>query len=284
MAELSSNLESLSSLKQTGVAIEFPKLVAEVDAKVVAEQICLIDLMWFRAVPKSELLSELSSNNVETTAPNWYRMIRSFNLISQWVISSILLSPLPSSRAELIVFFLKVADHLQNVLANFNASYAIISALSEPSVERLKLSWSRLSQPFVDLYDKLQELWSVSRNFSRYRAELSKARNMPPAIPYCGLLSKDLFAVQENNRSDVVESPAGGGSHVNVDKLRLIWDKLESFVRLQYTSEYSRCLPILPVQCFILRLGEKTNGFAFLDPSAYKAASLALEKRANAPE
>jgi hypothetical protein len=100
-------------------------------------------------------------------------MIRSFNYVSQWVVSSILQATLPSSRAELIVFFLKIADHLQNVLANYNASYAIISALSEPSIERLKLTWSRVAQPFVELYDKLQLLWTVSRNFATYRAELN---------------------------------------------------------------------------------------------------------------
>lgn len=124
-----------------------------------------------------------------------------------------------------------------------------------------------------------------------------RAKSIPPAIPYCGLLSKDLFAVQENNRSDVVESPSGGGNHVNVDKLRLIWDKLESFVKLQYTTEYdlffvfekrpkkkklrySRCVPNSAVQAFLLRLGDKqTGGFLFLDPASYKSVSLALEKK-----
>lgn len=118
------------------------------DPKSVAEQICLLDSVWFRAIPKSELLlcDELAGNTVQTLAPNWWRMITSFNMLSQWVCSAVLTASLPSQRAELIVYFLKVADHLQSVLANYNASYAIISALSDASIERLKQTWSRVAQ------------------------------------------------------------------------------------------------------------------------------------------
>ena len=282
-AELQTSLEQLLQLRQEGPGLDFAALVKEVDPKAVAEQMCLIDSVFFRCVPKSELLlcDALSSASVETTAPNWYRMIQSFNAVSQWVVSVVLSASLPSQRAEYIVFFLKIADHLQNVLANYNASYAVISALSDASVERLKLTWSRVSQSFLALHGRLQEVWSVSRNFARYREELHRAKALPPAIPYCGLLSKDLFAVQENNRSDVVESPAGGGSHVNVDKLRLLWDKMEPFVRLQHGPDYARLTRLPAVQCFLLRLGDRSlGGYPFLDPATYKAVSLALEKKA----
>ncbi len=285
-AELQAMLAGLMQVRQTGQALDCAALVKEMDPKVVAEQICIIDSVFFRCVSKAELLlcDALSSASVETAAPNWYRMVQSFNSISQWVVSVVLSAQLPSQRAEYIVYFLKAADHLQNVLANYNASYAIISALSDASVERLKLTWSRVSQPFLALHSKLQELWSVSRNFARYREELHRAKALPPAIPYCGLLSKDLFAVQENNRSDVVESPSGGASHVNVDKFRLLWDKMEPFVRLQQGPDYAKLSAVPAVQGFLLRLGDKAaGGYPFLDPASYKSVSLALEKKAAAP-
>jgi hypothetical protein len=282
-AELQTTLAGLLQLRQEGPSIDFAVLMRDVDPKAVAEQMSLIDSVFFRCVPKSELLlcDALSSASVETAAPNWFRMIQSFNAVSQWVVSVVLSAQLPSQRAEYIVYFLKIADHLQTVLANYNASYAVISALSDSSVERLKLTWSRVSQPFLALHAKLQEVWSVSRNFARYREELQRAKALPPAIPYCGLLSKDLFAVQENNRSDVVESPAGGASHVNVDKLRLLWDKMEPFVRLQQGPDYVRLARLPAVQCFLLRLGDRAvGGYPFLDPITYKTVSLALEKKA----
>ena len=43
---------------------------------------------------------------------NWFRMIQSFNAVSQWVVSVVLSAQLPSQRAEYIVYFLKIADHL----------------------------------------------------------------------------------------------------------------------------------------------------------------------------
>jgi hypothetical protein len=71
--ELNQAMEELKSLKASGQMIEFSKLVSEVDPKVVAEQMCLLDAVFFRSIPKSELLlcDELSSPNVETAAPNW---------------------------------------------------------------------------------------------------------------------------------------------------------------------------------------------------------------------
>jgi hypothetical protein len=123
---LKSSLDVLLNLKSSSsvVCVDFSVILVEVEPTIVAEQMCLIDVVFFRSVPKSELLlcDVLSNANVESVAPNWFRMVSSFNHISQWVVSSILQASLPSSRAELIVFFLKIADHLQNVLANFNAS------------------------------------------------------------------------------------------------------------------------------------------------------------------
>ncbi len=96
--------------------------------------------MYFHAVPKTELLlcDELSGKDVQSKAPHWWRMIASFNLLSQWVCTTILTADQPQQRAEHIGFFVRLADQLQTVLADYNAAYAIISALSDSSIERLK--------------------------------------------------------------------------------------------------------------------------------------------------
>lgn len=279
-AILNSRLEELFGLCEEKCELTFVDLFERFDAKCVAEQISLIDSVWLRWIPKSELLlcDVLSSSSVEQSAPNWYRMIKSFNNLSQWVVSSVLSASMASTRAQYIVYFLKIADYLQNVLANFNASYAIISALSDASVDRLKQSWSRISEEYLQLWQKLQAFWSISHNFRTYREELQRTIAAPPAIPYCGLLSRDLFVVEENNRSNFVASPNGGADHVNVDKLRLLWDKMEGFTKLQQSAEYFKVEENKAVQNFILCLGTE-NGLLFLDPSTYKKVSLSLEKK-----
>jgi hypothetical protein len=278
--EYSANLECVKGIAELEAApseatMSWEQLLKTGDAVRMAEQIALVDMAFFRAVPKAELL-ERGSGVLDGYC--WNRLVMFFNSLSGWVVSAVLGCALPSLRAEAIVFFIKTADHLQNVLADYNGSYAIISALSDANIDRLKQTWNRVAQNYVDLHLDLQELWAISRNFARYRDELQRARTIPPAIPYCGMLSKDLFAVEENNRSDQVSSPSGGADHVNVDKLRLLWEKMEAFLHLQKAASYSKLEANPQVQAFLVKLG-KPGGFPLLEPGTYKSVSLSLEKR-----
>lgn len=276
-------LTRLGSLSQVATNQAPPTGVAvlKMDPKLLAEQICLLDSLYFRLIPKEELFlcGELSGKTVATKAPNWWRMITSFNLLSQWTCTAILSCAGTSERSEVLVFFLKLAEHLQGTLHNYNASYAIISGLSDSNVERLKQTWSRLSTSMVELNQKLQELWSISHNFRRYREELANVGGSGPSIPYCGLLSKDLFAIGENNGKDKVESPLGGAEHVNVDRFRLLWEKMEPFLNLQGDADYKGVEPNDSLQSFLLNLGKPPIGLALMDPASYKAASNALEPK-----
>jgi hypothetical protein len=168
-AELQTTLAGLLQLRQEGPSIDFAVLMRDVDPKAVAEQMSLIDSVFFRCVPKSELLlcDALSSASVETAAPNWFRMIQSFNAVSQWVVSVVLSAQLPSQRAEYIVYFLKIADHLQTVLANYNASYAValrlVGGAAQADVVARLAAFSGAARQVAGGVERLAQLCALSR-------------------------------------------------------------------------------------------------------------------------
>ncbi len=63
-----------------------------------------------------------------------------------------------------------------------------------------------------------------------------------------------------------------------MDKFRLLWEKMEPFLRLRATSEY-RIARVDRLQSFFLNLGKPNAGTLLLEPSAYKAVSSVLEQK-----
>ncbi len=120
-------------------------------------------------------------------------MVHRFNTWCSWIATEVLNRITSLERANTIEFFIEVASEC-NKFHNFNSAYAIIGALNQPSVARLKFSWSRVSKKSMRTYNRVLAFWSTSHNMGNYRAELKKVK--PPAVPYLGLIGKDLFQTE----------------------------------------------------------------------------------------
>jgi hypothetical protein len=120
-------------------------------------------------------------------------MVHRFNTWCSWIATEVLNRPSSLERANVIEFFIEVASEC-NKFHNFNSAYAIIGALNQPSVARLKFSWSRVAKKSMRNYNRVLAFWSTSHNMGNYRAELKKIK--PPAVPYLGLIGKDLFQTE----------------------------------------------------------------------------------------
>ena len=75
----------------------------------------------------------------------------------------------------------------------------------------------------------MMELFDLSKNYSNYRNSIQICKG--PAIPLMSVISKDLFGIDENNKTAF-------GELVNVEKLRLVEKILSSLISHQ-TCKYT---------------------------------------------
>lgn len=116
---------------------------------------------------------------------------------------------------------------------NFNSAYAIIGALNHPAVARLKFTWERVSKRSMRAYNKVLAFWSTSNNMAKYRAELRRVK--PPAVPYLGLIGKDLFQV-EMGTPTVLSLPEEEEWLLNFHKLRGLAVQFKALSTLQNSN------------------------------------------------
>ena len=104
-------------------------------------------------------------------------------------------------RSEIISFFLTVAKHCVK-LNNYNSSYAIKAGLSNAYVARLKKTWKKIPKKQIIFKEKLDSIFSSDSNFKSYKNRLFESSNQPfVVIPYLGLYSKYIFAIEENHKT-----------------------------------------------------------------------------------
>jgi len=270
------------------VVASWEDVMQDTEPSKLAEQIALTDATLLKSVTMEELHQAGEGEVVVELSEEggaWAALVRRFNVLSGWVVTAVLQGKLPSTRAATVVYFIKLADHLQAVLCDFHGAYAVVSALSDPAVERLSATWARVEGSFVELWQRLLLMWSVDRNFAAYRSEVERASHTPPAVPCCGLLAKDLWAVEQNNGADILrdgveDKREEGAGLVNVDKLRMLWERMEALCALQREAFYR--VPAHPrLQLFLLSLG-RPHGMPLAAASSYRSLSLALEPRKKA--
>ncbi len=89
-------------------------------------------------------------------------------------------------------------------LQNYNSMFAILGALSNAAVSRLKETWERVRGKALRRYQALEKLMDPTRNMARYRSlldmQLRQGLSMP-IIPLLPLVKKDLTFIQEANPS-----------------------------------------------------------------------------------
>ncbi|XP_063902338.1 RAS guanyl-releasing protein 1-like [Zophobas morio] len=154
-----------------------------------------------------------------------YRMIGHFNNTSYWVVHSILSFHNPQARAHTIVKFAELAQILRKQY-NFNTMMAIDGALQHTTVERLKLTFTYLSEKDRKLLEDLRNFTSASHNFRNYR-EVQRSRN-GFCIPYIGLYLRDLIYTEDGQDTWI-----HGGGFINVKKLESISASVSEIVRCQ---------------------------------------------------
>ena len=138
-------------------------------------------------------------------------------------------------------------------LQNYNSMFAILGALSNAAVSRLKETWERVRGKALRRYQALEKLMDPTRNMARYRSlldmQLRQGLSMP-IIPLLPLVKKDLTFIQEANPSfeDAPTDPSSASSSasssatdirtptpsklVNFEKMRMIAREIRKLVAM----------------------------------------------------
>jgi len=226
----------------------------------IAEQLTLREWELFRIIPETEFLEKTWLLRPPPVGSMLVNMIDHFNVVSMWVASEIVNTEDMKDRANAIKKFTQVCDLLFD-LGNFNGLMEIVAGLSLGCVQRLQKTWNLAGSGPKSVYEKFSHIMTTKQNFQAYRHALSATKL--PAIPYVGVLLKDLIFLEEGNPLRL------GNGLFNFDRIHLLGRFMLDTHKFKRTS-YD--IPVLPaVQSFFGNLKPMDND------DALWAASIAAE-------
>ncbi len=197
--------------------------ILEWDPKIIAKQFTLISFNLFAKIEIKEFLNaSWTKKNKLIEAPNIFKLIDRFNLLSFWVVEEILAYDDKNERARCIEKFINVALSLKE-LNNFNDCINIINGLNNYIILSLIHTWKLVSQKEKSILKDLCNFSCFTRNYHSLRKTLEQSRGKP-TIPYLLIFLKDLAFLEEGYQYIVDDCL------VNVDKIKQCGDIIDSFL------------------------------------------------------
>jgi len=195
----------------------------EAHRKDIAKQLTKTCAEIYERLETEEFLKQSwSKPKTQHLSPNVMEMINFFNKIGNWIASVIISEPLVRDRAQLVLYFIKIAGYLRK-LNNYHLVIAIISGINNSAVSRLKWTMKKVPLKYKEKLVELEALMSMEGSFKKYRAAYQSS--LPPCIPYLGVALQDLTFVDEN--------PDKIGELVNFNKMRLIYTYVSDTLKFQ---------------------------------------------------
>ena len=188
----------------------------------------------FASIPISAFIKQMGGGK-STICPMICKAIMFFNSLSHWVTMTLVKEPRLRKRIEYITKMINLSNQLF-ALKNFSSLMAIIAGLNHFSIVRMKMTWKKLDQGILKVYQHLEFLMSHISNYSQYRSLLNKCKG--PCVPYLGLILADLTFI-DNGNLDTVDGK------INFAKYVMIGNQLENISNYQNTSYNLADTPML---------------------------------------
>lgn len=164
----------------------FKKKIYQLDSKMLAAQLVLLDAEMLRKIKPDELKGGAwVGKNKETRAPNVMKMVKEFNRLALLVPTEILEEKTPSGRAKVIACYIQIADKCRN-FGNYNSLKAILAGLQCTPIYRLKKTWKEVSGRRKKKFEDLSHLMSEEDNWKAYRVELHETMSKGTCVPFLG--------------------------------------------------------------------------------------------------
>jgi hypothetical protein len=195
-----------------------PTKVLDYSPEVLAQQLFSFEFEGFSKIQPFELMGNgWMKADKHVRAPNIVRMVAQSNILTSWVVSEILKEPVLKKRAALVEHFILVADESYK-LNNFHSAMVVMSALHDSSIQRLKLTWEKVSKKASQILESIDSKMDDEDNFALYRSAYAQAP--PPKLPYVGLIFRDLIHIEDGSPKHL---PNGS---INFHRCELIAEKL----------------------------------------------------------
>eukprot|EP00300_Choanocystis_sp_HF-7_P009228 c16327_g1_i2.p1 GENE.c16327_g1_i2~~c16327_g1_i2.p1 ORF type:complete len:314 (+),score=47.62 c16327_g1_i2:463-1404(+) len=243
----------------------------DIDEEELARQLCLLDFVDYSAIRPVELLGlAWSKPHKRHRSPNVLRAILRFNIVSMWAGQQIMNESKLRERARAMTKIMRLAKCLAN-LNNFSSTLALISAINEASLSRLRVTREEVPGAVMQQFKALEVTLSADRSHRAYREHL-KSTN-PPCVPYLGVYLTDLTFMEDNK-----DFFANG--HINFVKRQLV-SRVIGEIMLYQQKGYD-FYPVPQIQVFFslpdLTPEEMRQALKQTNDQNY-AKSLALEPR-----
>jgi hypothetical protein len=198
--------------------------LVELDMRELAEHLTACDWRTFRRIRMFEfLVQSWNGEQRETAAPNLLSLVNTFNRMTNWIATEILLTPDSEQRAHVIERFIDLAQAFRQ-LNNFHGLVQVFAALNLLCVQKLTVTWQSVSRKHIDTVRSLEQLLDSQHNWQQYR-RLVESIDSAPFIPFEGVFLSDITGIQEN-----VDEVDG---QINVDKLTMLGRAFQVIKRSQ---------------------------------------------------
>ncbi|GAA5844262.1 hypothetical protein JCM9279_001745 [Rhodotorula babjevae] len=184
--------------------------VTEIDALELARQLTIMESRVYCLIRADELLGagnggagagSSSGKHVSEAmrTPNVRKMSSLSTRLTGWITEAILGEQDQKRRTGLLKYFIKLGERLLH-LANYNALFAVFTALNSSTISRLRKTWDGLAPKYRSTFETLRKATDHGRNYAEYRQKVRQA--VPPCLPFVGLFLTDLIFVFEGNRAE----------------------------------------------------------------------------------
>jgi len=200
----------------------------------------MTQIRWNQSQRTSSLSSGVSSIGIgneassskEKSSGRVEKLAQRFNQVARWVATEIVIRKNRKKRVALIERFIEIAKKCDS-LNNFETMFAILSGLTNSSVQRMKKTWSSVSDKYMKEFQTLNSLFDIGQNFKCYRNELCLRKR--PVIPHFALVLRDLTFFNEN-------PPFLPDGSINIELIRQLGRSIHYIESLQ---AHSYKLPVM---------------------------------------
>jgi hypothetical protein len=191
------------------------------DVKQLSECLHDLSLKMFQAIHFKEFQDKnWSRANSKEIAPNIYRLSAYFEKISKFVSLTILNTKDAHRRSKLLGLFIRMSYYSLDKLLDFNTSLAIYTGVTSTPIERLKETYSHLTEKCKKKLNALKDKFRPDGNFQQLRDAINlDIANKRPFIPPMFVLLKDITTTDENK--EFLDIP-GSNRMINIKKLELM--------------------------------------------------------------
>lgn len=215
------------------------------DPTVLAENLCLYESTLYSKVRSQECLEWINTRTGDSVA-NLLAFCSAHDRLASWVKHSILWTSSLGRRADLIDFWIKVAEvcyshscHIRCMthrtlqkcrgMHNYSSMSAIVTALSSVVISGLHLTWAHVNR--TAHFASMSQLNEPSGNFSAFR-KLQRSCDAP-CVPFIGLYLTDILHIQDQYRDNTITTARGTEPMFNFVKRRKWTDVFDLVFRPQ---------------------------------------------------